>query len=101
MSFLSFLADAERCIAIWTGLSRHLDDAVPAIIGKTGNYWKSLDAGSATTVVAAFDPSLNKSPDVYLSDCHIAEAAPHASDPSAAERLWKLSERLVGEDFVL
>ncbi len=38
---------------------------------------------------------------LYLVDCQITEPAPHAKDPVAAERLWKLSEELVGEKFDL
>jgi hypothetical protein len=38
---------------------------------------------------------------VYLVDCQIAEPFAHANDPVAADRLWKLSEELVGEKFAL
>jgi len=38
---------------------------------------------------------------LYLVDCQIAEAYHHATDPDAAEKLWKLSEELVGEKFSL
>jgi hypothetical protein len=38
---------------------------------------------------------------VYLSDCQLANTAPHAVDLSAAERLFKLSEELVGTTFEL
>lgn len=38
---------------------------------------------------------------LYLSDCQITEPTPHASDPVAADRLWKLSEELVGQKFPL
>jgi len=38
---------------------------------------------------------------LYLSDCQFAEPAAHATDTIAAERLWKLSEQLVGEEFIL
>jgi hypothetical protein len=38
---------------------------------------------------------------VYLSDCQIAEPFAHAKDPVAADRLWALSEELVGEKFSL
>jgi hypothetical protein len=38
---------------------------------------------------------------LYLSDCKFAEPFAHASDPVAADRLWKLSEELVGEKFSL
>ncbi|EAW24800.1 uncharacterized protein NFIA_102850 [Aspergillus fischeri NRRL 181] len=40
----------------------------------------------------------------YLTDCHVADpwvdtAKPWATSPLEAERLWKLSEELVGERF--
>jgi hypothetical protein len=36
---------------------------------------------------------------VLLHDCQICEPAPHASNPEFAERLWKLSEELVKQEF--
>lgn len=36
-----------------------------------------------------------------MADCQRAEAAVHATDPVAAERLWELSEKLVGQKFSL
>ena len=38
---------------------------------------------------------------LYLHNCQFIDAVPHAKDPVAAERLWKLSEKLVGEKFDL
>ena len=38
---------------------------------------------------------------LYLHNCQFIDAVPHAKDPLAAERLWKLSEELVGEKFDL
>jgi len=38
---------------------------------------------------------------VLLHDCQMCEAAPHASNPEFAERLWKLSEELVKQEFKL
>jgi len=87
--------------SIWTDLSRNLDEKSSEFIGKTAKDWKSLDEGAATMLVAAFDPKLSDSDGVYLSDCQIAEPAPHAADRDAAERLWKLSEKLVGEESEL
>ena len=40
-------------------------------------------------------------PGGYLADCQLAPAADHATDPKIAERLWDLSEDLVGETFDL
>jgi len=36
-----------------------------------------------------------------MADCQLAEAADHARDSGTAERLWGLSEELVGEKFLV
>lgn len=90
--------------SIWTDLSRNLDEKYTRLISKTGGFWKDLDQGSATTLVAALDPKLGEKEYegvIYLSDCQVAEAAAHASDANAAERLWRASEEIVGEKFNL
>ncbi|KAF2652761.1 NAD(P)-binding protein [Lophiostoma macrostomum CBS 122681] len=92
--------------SIWTGLSRDLDEEGEAAIRATSTFWKNHDQGSATTLVAAFDPALNgkhwsQPKGILLHDCQITEAAPHATDPKVAERLWELSEKLVKSDFKL
>ncbi len=51
--------------------------------------------------VAADRGAWTESSGVYLSDCQIAEPAGHASDSKAADRLWHLSEKLVGQTFDL
>ena len=68
--------------------------------------WKSVPQGAATTVYAATSPDLDGQGGVYLEDCHIAEPTDdpaasagvraYALDPSTADALWDLSERLVG-----
>jgi hypothetical protein len=84
--------------------------------------FKTTDAGAATTVVAALDPALSPLKGVsaflltldfmiltcplgieglYLSDCQFGEPASHASSLEAAQKLWALSEKLVGENFNL
>jgi len=74
--------------------------------GKPSNetyQWKSIPQGAATTVTAAFDPSLDTQSGAYLDDSKVANegVAPHSSDPANAERLWTLSEKLVGETFAI
>ncbi|KAL2192340.1 hypothetical protein P885DRAFT_47958 [Corynascus similis CBS 632.67] len=86
---------------IETDLGRDQDDELNAQFYKVAKYWKSPDEGSSTTLVAALDPALNDIKGLYLSDCQFAEPAAHATDTIAAERLWKLSEQLVGEEFIL
>ncbi|KAJ7465004.1 hypothetical protein FB451DRAFT_427334 [Mycena latifolia] len=63
--------------------------------------FKTIPQGAATTLVAAFDPRLNDKPGTYLSDCREAndEIAPHSSDPANAEKLWTLTEKIIGEPF--
>jgi len=36
-----------------------------------------------------------------MDNCQFADVAPFAKDPTAAEKLWALSEKLVGEKFKL
>ena len=68
---------------------------------------KSQQAGAATTLVAATDPGLGdfvtetgkENWGVFLSDCQIADAPHHAVGSQLAERLWKLSEELVHQEF--
>lgn len=89
--------------SIWTDLSRNLDSDNQDLISKTAGFWKDLDQGASTTLVAALDPKLSTSDldVIYLSDCQIAQAADHARDTTAAKRLWQLSETIVGQNFVL
>lgn len=52
------------------------------------------EQGAATQVWAAIAPELADRGGLYLEDCRISEAAPHARDPRRAAELWELSERL-------
>ncbi|KAF7896531.1 hypothetical protein EAF00_006545 [Botryotinia globosa] len=69
--------------------------------------WKTLEAGTSTTLVAVLDPALkNKTyythhSGAYLADCQIAETTDYTTNPDYAERLWALSEKLVGQKFDL
>ncbi|KAL5095291.1 hypothetical protein Trisim1_000068 [Trichoderma cf. simile WF8] len=92
---------------IMTNLIRHMDLAklqastknAPA--GGNAPALKSVDQGAATSIFAAFDPSLNAESSIYLEDCHNGIAEAYASDPDLAAKLWKLSESIVGQSFSL
>lgn len=114
-------------LGVVTELGRTQDDELNETFRKIIPYWGTPDEGSSTTMVAALDPALNgerlstrSSPlggylmsgtvanrepvdikGIYLKDCQIEEPAPHAADPEIAERLWHLSEELVGQKFNL
>jgi NAD(P)-dependent dehydrogenase (short-subunit alcohol dehydrogenase family) len=60
---------------------------------------KTIEQGAATAVWAATAPELDAHGGAYLEDCGVGTAAPHATDPDDAARLWALSEQIVGETF--
>ncbi|KAI8206210.1 Retinol dehydrogenase 14 [Colletotrichum sp. SAR 10_76] len=65
---------------------------------------KTPDQGVATHIYTAFSPELKGLNGKYFNDCRLAdqyneEVHSWATDKIDAERLWKLSEKLVGEEF--
>ena len=94
-----FMSDDEKAKALQ---SARMGDSrfVPSFV-------KSIAQGAATTVWAATSPQLNGMGGVYCADCDISPLVPDTSeqangvrrwavDPSMAERLWQVSERLCG-----
>ena len=78
--------------------------------GKSSGGMKSIEQGAATSCYAATAPELSGKGGAYLEDCHIAEQVPDdsiircgirqfACDPVIAEKLWGISEIMVGEKF--
>ena len=61
--------------------------------------FKTYDQIGATPLAAALDPNLTSRAPAFLDNCQVTPVEGYASDPSAVERLWKLSEDLVGENF--
>ncbi|KAJ7697993.1 hypothetical protein B0H17DRAFT_1196988 [Mycena rosella] len=86
-----------------------LDPAHAGYVDADGNptpnptVFKTLPQGAATTVVAAFDPRLEDKSGAYLADGaeDNASVAPHSTDPVMAEQLWALTEKIIGQPFVL
>ncbi|PQE17068.1 hypothetical protein CJF30_00003772 [Rutstroemia sp. NJR-2017a BBW] len=62
---------------------------------------KTEETGTSTTMAAAFDPNLKAESSRYLHDCNPTPPAPYADDQELAEKLWKISEEIVGEKFAL
>ncbi|CRG91499.1 hypothetical protein PISL3812_08548 [Talaromyces islandicus] len=68
---------------------------------------KTLGAGASTSMVAALDPKLAEGVGSdkmnwgsYLKNCQITDqACPLAVSSEEAEKLWELSEKLVGQNF--
>jgi hypothetical protein len=66
--------------------------------------YKDLDQGASTHVFAAFDQDVAKHNGAYLNHCRLAdpyveEVWPWATSKVSADMLWKLSEKLVGQEF--
>jgi len=106
-------ANALHPGGILTELGRHLTEEDRAFLQKrtAGMRYKSVEEGAATQVFAATAPELEGRGGLYLEDCHVAAAndapealsgvMPYALDPQNAERLWEVSEKLVGQRFSL
>ena len=100
---------------IHTNLGRHLSEEDAAALLKRiednsgkAPVFKTIPQGAATTCYAATADELADKGGVYLEDCHIAPVddedkeggvRSYAVDPDIAERLWSLSEEMVGQNF--
>jgi NAD(P)-dependent dehydrogenase (short-subunit alcohol dehydrogenase family) len=68
--------------------------------GGAAPQYKEVEQGAATSVWAAVAPELDGAGGAYLADAEVSDAdAPWTRDAGAAERLWSLSEQLVGQVF--
>ena len=108
---------------VGTGLSKYLSPEVlraAGVVDEAGNpiidpakNQKTIQQGAATSVWCATSPRLDSMGGVYCHNCDIAPLVseeiaanqfgsmalgvmPHAVDSQAADRLWKLSEQMLG-----
>ncbi|KAJ6589641.1 hypothetical protein B0H19DRAFT_1104399 [Mycena capillaripes] len=63
--------------------------------------WKTIPQGASTTLVAAFDTRLKDQPGAYLSHGNVstADLAPFVTDSANGEKLWTLTEEVIGEKW--
>lgn len=101
--------------AIQTDLARHLTEDDIAMfqtrVESGAMSLKTIPSGAATQVLAATAPELAGKGGAYLADCQICEVndeaeswsvvRSYAVDPEAADRLWQVSEKMIGESFDL
>jgi len=73
-------------------------DEIPPV-GDLKEDEKSLETASSTLVAAALNPDFDSKSGLFLRNCQPFEVAGYAKDPERAEKLWRLSEELVGEKF--
>ncbi|KAF8891619.1 WW domain-containing oxidoreductase [Gymnopilus junonius] len=104
-------------VIVKTNLVNHLDLSTAFVGAKAVDYAlgnregfrteldiKSTERGIATHIYAAFDPNLADHNGSYLLDCHVGNPVTETVKPWAisrieAEKLWTLSEKLVGQEF--
>ncbi|KAI1404041.1 hypothetical protein F4819DRAFT_449250 [Hypoxylon fuscum] len=60
---------------------------------------KTFDQIAATPLIAALDPELPSKSPAYLQNSQVEEVDEIARGPDSVEKLWKLSEKLVGQEF--
>ncbi len=96
-----------------TNLAAHITDIQTSLAAiepiaqrNTGRHFpidadppKLIQQGVNTTLIAALDPRIEAQTGSYMADAQVAPAYEYAVDKDNAERLWKLSEELVGEKF--
>ncbi|KAK7270478.1 hypothetical protein RIF29_23652 [Crotalaria pallida] len=81
--------------AIFTNLFRY-NAAVNGIVNVFGRLvLKNVQQGAATTCYVALHPQVKGISGKYFSDSNEAKAAPLASDPDLAKRLWDFSTNLI------
>jgi NAD(P)-dependent dehydrogenase (short-subunit alcohol dehydrogenase family) len=72
------------------------ETGLPFAIGQP----KTIEQGIATGLVATLDPRLDQVPSgSYFEDAAVKEVREYASSDENVERLWSLSEKLVGQTF--
>ena len=100
-------ANALHPGGIDTNLQRHTGRGLIETYLKAGNKLKTPEQGAATSVLLASSPELEGVGGRYYEDCNEAPVverrpesgggvAPYALDTDNADRLWELSERLLG-----
>jgi NAD(P)-dependent dehydrogenase (short-subunit alcohol dehydrogenase family) len=102
--------------AIMTPLAKHINVNDEFTLEKMVDYqgntmpmpadfmvFKTIQQGTSTHIVAAFDPSIKTQNGSYLQDARIDNDSVRdwAKDDQNASRLWELSEKLVGYSFKL
>ncbi|KAI1763151.1 NAD(P)-binding protein [Hypoxylon sp. FL1150] len=103
--------------AVTTNLVAHLDweqgyvemSRTYRLLGLAQGWKKDFefltpDEGAATYVFAAFDPDIRAHNGAYLVNCRLADPRKDdlrawATSPVEAETLWKLTEKLIGQEF--
>ncbi|KAK8113119.1 NAD(P)-binding protein [Apiospora sp. TS-2023a] len=64
-----------------------------------GHAFKTISQVTAPLLAACLDPALEVHSGSFVQDCKVGQALEYATDSENAQRLWALSEQLVGQVF--
>ena len=86
--------------AISTNLGRGNGFAFDLLQRFVGLFMKSPERGAESSIYLATAQDVKGVSGRYFDNCHEREPASHATDPVTAQRLWQLSEELVGFHYL-
>jgi NAD(P)-dependent dehydrogenase (short-subunit alcohol dehydrogenase family) len=86
--------------AISTNLGRGNGFAFDLLQRFVGLFMKSPERGAKSSIYLATAQDVKGVSGRYFDNCHEREPASHATDPVTAQRLWQLSEELVGFHYL-
>jgi len=89
---------------VQTELGRHLGESTNRVIHDSFHFFgrfffKTAEMGAQTSVYCATEESITDKSGSYFSDCAVKVPNSRAEDMDVAERLWKLSEKLVNHNY--
>jgi NAD(P)-dependent dehydrogenase (short-subunit alcohol dehydrogenase family) len=78
------------------GRDAEMSALLKGIFGLIARFARSPEKGAETVVYLASSPQVQGASGGYYFDCKLTPTSSAAQDDSAAERLWQVSEQLVG-----
>ncbi|KAK8044744.1 hypothetical protein PG993_004768 [Apiospora rasikravindrae] len=61
----------------------------------------TIEQGAANLILPALDPELRKSSGAFITECGISSVPDWAGGADRPEKLWRLSEKLIGQEVVV
>jgi len=80
-----------------TALNRSLAFPLRVVLRVASLFMKSVEQGAATQTYLAANPAARGITGKYWVDCQVATGSAYFEDRALAERLWKVSSRLVAQ----
>ncbi|ETS72898.1 hypothetical protein PFICI_15290 [Pestalotiopsis fici W106-1] len=82
-----------------TSLGTHLDQSAFANVDEITPQTKTIEQGAATPLMAALDPEIVSKSPAYITNAKGEKPYEFADDAELADKLWVLSEEILGQKF--